>query len=132
MTFRYHVRGVKAGSRTFHRQMRGSTLVPGPPKRGSFLSFHITIATIIWTGPPRYWRKAYLLACLDHTVLVQIMATSLMLHSIIVLADDPRWTTRREANSTSNYMKKMLSLSICYKCPTLTTNTNKFHPLYSL
>jgi hypothetical protein len=73
----------------------------------------------IWTEPVRYWRKACLLACLDHTVLLLIMATSLILHSIIVLADDPRWKTRPEANSTSNYMKKMLSLSICYKCLTL-------------
>jgi hypothetical protein len=34
--------------------------------------------------------QAYLLACLNNIVLSQIMATSLALHFIIVLADDPR------------------------------------------
>ena len=31
----------------------------------------------------------------------------------------PSMEEKAEANSTSNHMKKMLSLSICYKCPTL-------------
>jgi hypothetical protein len=73
----------------------------------------------IWTEPVRYWRKACLLAYLDYTVLLQIIAISLILHSIIVLADDPRWKRRPEANSTSNRTKKKLSLSIYFKYPSL-------------
>ncbi|KAF4627599.1 hypothetical protein G7Y89_g10556 [Cudoniella acicularis] len=57
---------------------------------------------LTWTEPVKYWRKACLLACLDHTVLLQIMAKSHTLHSIIVLADDPRWKRRPKANSSSN------------------------------
>lgn len=41
---------------------------------------------LTWTGPVKYWRKVCFLACLTHTVLLQIMAISLTLHSTIVLA----------------------------------------------
>jgi len=60
---------------------------------------------IIWTEPVKYWRKACLLACLNHIVPLQIMAMSLALPSIIVLADDAREKKRPKANSTSNRMK---------------------------
>ena len=74
---------------------------------------------LIWTEPARYWRKACRLACLNHTVLLQIiMAMSPTLHSIIVLADDPRGR-RPKASSTLNHIKKRLSLSIFLKCPDL-------------
>jgi hypothetical protein len=64
----------------------------GPGER-SLVSFHTIIATPIWTEPVRYWRRACRLACLHHTVLLQIiMAMSPTLHSIIVLADDRRGT----------------------------------------
>jgi hypothetical protein len=73
-----------------------------------------------WTEPVRYWRKACRLACLNHTVLLQIiMAISPTLHSIIVLADDPRGKRRPKGNSTSDRTKKRLSLSICFKWQTL-------------
>jgi hypothetical protein len=75
----------------------------------SLVSFDIIIATIIWTELVRYWRKACCLACLNHTVLLQIiMAVSPTLHSIIVLADDPRGKRRPKVNSTLNRTKKRL------------------------
>jgi len=74
----------------------------------------------IWTEPVRYWRKACRIACLNHTVLLQIiLAISPTLHSIIVLADDPRGKRRPKGNSTLDYTKKRLSLSIYFKCLTL-------------
>ena len=114
-----HVCGVRTGFSNI-LSAGGSTLVPRHWSAVTrLLLHHHRDGGIIWTEPVKYWRKACLLACLDHTVLLQIMATSLILHLIIVLADDPRWKRRREANSTSNHIKKMLLLSICYKCPTL-------------
>jgi hypothetical protein len=69
------------------RKVRGSTPVPA----GAPLNNTITTIGTIWIEPVRYWRKACRLACLNHTVLLQIiMAISHTLHSIIVLADDPR------------------------------------------
>ena len=119
-----HVRGVRL-SRVWRSsvflehsicKVRGSTLVPaGAP-------LHNTITTIgtIWIEPVRYWRKAYRLACLNHTVLLQIiMAISPTLHSITVLADDPRGKRKPKSNSTLDRTKKRLSLSIYFKCPTL-------------
>ena len=74
----------------------------------------------IWTEPVRYWRKACRLACLNHTVLLQIiMGISPTLYSIIVIADDPQGKKRPRANNTSPHGRRMSSLSICYKCLTL-------------
>jgi hypothetical protein len=112
-----HTRRRDNGFSNIRKSRVGSTLLPS--RCPSLVSFRITIATIIWTEPVKYWRKACLLACLDHTVLLQIMATSLILYSTIVLADDPRWKRRPEASSTLNRTKKRLLLSIYFKCPTL-------------
>jgi hypothetical protein len=84
-------------------KVSSSTLVPA----GAPPSQHHHHDRIIWTEPVRYWRKACRLACLNHTVLLQIiMAISPTLHSIIVIADDPRGKRRPKANSTSNRTKK--------------------------
>jgi len=85
-------------------------------RQRSLVSFHVTVATIIWTEPVKYWRKACLLACLDHTVLLQIMAMSLTLRSIIVLADDARWKRRLTANNTSPQNLE-LSATVCLRHP---------------
>ena len=54
------------------------------------------------------------------TVVLQIIIViSPTLYSIIVLADDPRRKRRTKGNSTSDRTKKRLSLSICFKCPSL-------------
>jgi len=91
-----------------------------PAASQSSRSRHHHHGRLTWTEPVRYWRKAYRLACLNHTVLLQIiMAMSPTLHSTIVLADDPRGKRRPKANSTSDRIKKRLSLSIYFKYPTL-------------
>lgn len=69
---------------------------------------------IICTELVKYWRKACILACLNHIAPLQIMAMSLALPSVIVLADDTREKKRPKANSTSTRTKKMSSLSICH------------------
>ena len=127
-TFRpSHVRGVRL-SRVWRNNMflehsickvRGSTLVLARACK-SVPSQHHYYDKTIWTKPVKYQRKACRLACLNHTVLLQIIiAISPTLHSIIVLADDPRGKRRPEGNNTSNYTKKRLLLSIYFKQLTL-------------
>lgn len=53
-------------------------------------AYHLHDGETIWTEPVASSHEACLLACLHHTVLLQIIATSPVQRSIIVLADDPR------------------------------------------
>ena len=70
----------------------GSTVVPKRCWAISRLLRHYHCnSRIIWTEPVKYWPKVCLLACLDHTMLLQIIALSHTLYSIIVLVDDPQW-----------------------------------------
>ena len=79
-----------------------------------------TTPSSTWIEPVGYWRKAYRLACLHHTMLLQIIMTMFpTLHSIIVLADDPRGKRRPKGNSTLNHTRKRLLLSIYFKWLTL-------------
>jgi hypothetical protein len=80
-------------------------------------AYHHHDGKTIWTEPVVSWHEAYLLGYLNHTVLLQIIATSPIPRSIIVLTDDPREKRRHKANSISTPMKKILSLSIYYKYP---------------
>ncbi|TVY38221.1 hypothetical protein LSUB1_G004230, partial [Lachnellula subtilissima] len=106
-------------SRTFRSHVPNSPVVASP-LHSCLLPHHHHDGELSWTEPVGYWRKAYRLACLNHTELLQIiMAISPTLHFIIAIADNPQGKRRPKGNNTLNRIKKRLSLSIYFKWLTL-------------
>ena len=89
----------KPKNRPFFRVWLGPTSNRALGPSRSLPSHHHHHSKLTWTEPAKCWRKAFLLACVIHTVPKQNIVASLALPSIIVHSADTRKNRKPRANS---------------------------------